>query len=196
MSYGIPDERVNTYKVRNGKIVFAVIGVVTERKAQDIFIEAVNKLNYESAQYLIIGQKGSDDYCNKVEEMSLGNPNIKFWGELTREQMKVIYEDIDVVVCPSKEETMSITITEGMMYCKTCIVSDNAGMAEYVENGKNGFVFKSEDVEDLYNKMNWCIENKDRLNDIGARARKTYEDYFTMQKFGERLEKMLKEVSR
>ena len=37
-------------------------------------------------------------------------------------------------------------------------------------------------------KMKWVIEHKDKLQSIGERARDIYEQYFTMDKFADRLE--------
>jgi 3-methyladenine DNA glycosylase Tag len=41
--------------------------------------------------------------------------------------------------------------------------------------------------------MRWCVENRDKLDAIGQNARKTYEAYFSMEKFGERLEDVVEE---
>ena len=38
--------------------------------------------------------------------------------------------------------------------------------------------------------MEWVIDHSDQLDEIRKNARKTYEKYFTMDKFGIQLEKM------
>jgi glycosyltransferase involved in cell wall biosynthesis len=194
LTYGIPDEAAEASGSKEKeRFVFAVIGSIELLKAQDIFIEAADKLNCEEAEFWIIGKNHQDDYCKRVCAMADGNPAIRFLGVMTREQMNEIYQEIDVVVCASREETMSVTTTEGMMYGKNCIVSDHAGMADYVDNGKNGFVFESGNSDDLCAKMRWCVENRDKLETIGRNARNTYEEFFTIEKFGERLEKIVEE---
>ena len=42
--------------------------------------------------------------------------------------------------------------------------------------------------------MEWILDNQDKLADIGKKARKTYEKYFTMDVFAENLEKAILET--
>jgi glycosyltransferase involved in cell wall biosynthesis len=191
LTYGIPDEAaLPSESEEKERFVFAVIGGVVERKAQDIFIEAANQLDCEDAEFWIIGKNHPNDYCRMVRAMADGNPAIRFLGGMTRVQMNEVFRKIDVVVCSSREECLPVTMVEGMMYGKTCIVSDHAGMTGYVDDGENGFVFESENSDELCAKMRWCIENKDKLETIGKNARNTYEEFFTMEKFGNRLEEI------
>lgn len=191
LPYGIPNEYSGNLTKDKEKTVFAVIGLVHERKGQDIFIEAIKKMNASkkyNAEYWIIGKILDNDFGNMIRNEASGNTVIKIWGEMTREQMKDIYKNIDVIVCSSREETMSIVVTEGMMYGKTCIVSDNTGMAAYIEDGENGIICKSGDDVDFGLKMEWCMEHQDELQMIGRKAQMAYESFFTLEKFGERLE--------
>lgn len=105
--------------------------------------------------------------------------------------MDEIYSYIDVVLNPSRQDTGPIVVTEGMMYSKVCVTTNVTGMAQYIEDGKNGFICNVEDPDSLHQKISWIISHKDELNKIRKNARLTYEKYFTMEKFGERLEKAL-----
>ena len=198
MSYGIPDrynERLLGNKDEENKhLIFALVGFVCQRKAQDIFLDAIKMLdinNRSGAEFWIIGSIGNDAYAINIKKMCSEMEQVKIWGTLTRSELEKIYPDIDVVVCPSLEDPLPIVMTEGMMYKKVCIASDSTGTSQYIENGINGFVCKTNDAKDLMQKMKWCIDNKSKLNEIGENARKTYEEYFTLEKFGDRLEKML-----
>lgn len=107
-----------------------------------------------------------------------------------------MYSDIDVIVSASRMDSLPIVMTEGMMYEKVCIASDMTGTSDYIENGKNGFIVPCENIDALCERMEWIIDNQDRLSDIRKKARKTYEDYFTMEQFEMRLEKMFEEAKR
>lgn len=89
---------------------------------------------------------------------------------------------------------MSIVVTEGMMYGKACIASDKTGIAQYMEDGENGLICKAEEPADLCEKMRWIMQNQEKLSVMGSRARQTYETYFTMKAFGQRLEGVLQET--
>ena len=198
LPFGIPDQR--TKDKSSGKkedLVLAVIGAVCPRKAQDIFVKAVGLLSVEekqNVQFWIIGFIGNDEYGAQVRALAAKESTVKLAGPLTRSEICEAYREIDVVVCPSREETMSIVVTEGMMYGKACIASDKTGIAQYMEDGENGLICKAEEPADLCEKMRWIMQNQEKLSVMGSRARQTYETYFTMKEFGQRLEGVLQET--
>ncbi len=195
LHYGIPDlgsDRI--HEVNEGRLNFAVIGTLHPIKQQLFFLQTVSqmgKMTREQMNILIIGKIGHKKYSEKVHDMAGRMERVSIVGELKREELDQMYEKIDVVVVPSICETMSIVATEAMMRGKICIVSDSAGIAEYIISGENGFVFQNENAEELAGRMAWCIENKDKLPCIGMKARRVYENDFSMEKFGNRLERLL-----
>lgn len=50
------------------------------------------------------------------------------------------------------------------------------------------YFFSSGDSKILSEKMMWCINNPEKLKDMGIRARETYETYLFMDVFGKNLE--------
>ena len=194
MPYGIPDDGVCDFNI-TAKLTFAIVGSVINIKAQDIFAKAVNLLDDSlDASFWIVGSICEDEYCNQVRQLIKDDNRFKIWGNCTREQMKEIYKEIDVVVCPSREDSLPIVMTEGMMYGKVCIVSEAAGTADFIEDGVNGLICKAGDEHSLALKMQWVIDHTDKLGDMGKNARKTYEENFTMEKFAQRLEHVINET--
>lgn len=196
--YGIPDlKKENILGEKRDGLVFAVIGAVCPIKAQEIFVRAARLLkdkNRMKAQFWIIGFIGDDEYSNEVKELVLQDESFKLWGQLTRGEMQEIFRKIDVVVCPSLEDCLPIVVTEGMMYQKVCVVSDHTGSANLIVDGVNGYVVPAGDVLALKEKMELVIDNLDKYETIGKNARETYEKYFSMEVFGNNLEKAVKET--
>ena len=77
---------------------------------------------------------------------------------------------------------------------KACITTKNTGIAEYMQDGENGFVVPVGNAEILRDRMEWLITHREEMERMGKAARKTYEQYFTMELFGERLEQALIET--
>ena len=50
------------------------------------------------------------------------------------------------LISPSRDDPMPVVMTEGLMLQKICLCSTNCGTADYIEDGKNGFVFQSENA--------------------------------------------------
>lgn len=199
LTYGIPDKSFHLaiHKEKSEKIIFAIIGTFVSLKAQDVFLSAVLQLPEETrtkAEFWMIGHYDNDEYGQQIKYQAELVPTVKMTGELTRAQMQQVWPKIDVVVCPSLEETMSIVITEGLMYEKFCIVSDHSGIAQYIIDGENGFICAAGDANSLAEKMKWIFENWNKLAAIRKNGRKTYEENFSMSSFGERLNKALLET--
>ena len=190
MCFGIPNMYNASRKTdKEDKIVFAIIGGVNEEKAQHIYLKAAKRIKSNiQTEFWIIGNINENAYGYQIMQEAEQNENIKIKGVLTRDEMYHIFPQIDVVVCASYEETMSIAIIEGMMFRKVCIVTDNTGIADYIEDGKNGFIVSAGDAEALYNRMQWLIVHRNQMNIIGDNAGRTYEKYFCMEAFGDRLE--------
>ena len=193
MPYGLPDENFDN-KVRNKMFVFAIIGTVSYLKGQDIFVDAAVKVmerKKDNVEFWLIGNNASE-YANKVVSKVANNPFIKVKGEVNRFEMKKMFSAIDVVVSASREDSLPIVVSEGMMNSKACIVSDVIGSVKYIRNMENGIIFRSQDAEDLAQKMLWCIDNRNSLRKIGDNARRVYERIFSMESFGKRLEKEIR----
>ncbi len=192
MPFGIQDTGV-ACRTDDGILKFAVIGYVSPVKQQLLFLDVVTRMDREKSKkaiFFIVGNVRGDGYARQVREVADVLENVRLIDTLGRDEMDSFYGEIDVVVVPSIQETMSMVAVEAMMKGKVCIVSSNTGIADYIDSGINGFVCENGNTEDFLHKMEWCIDNRPKLSDIGQNARKTYEKHFTMQEFGRRLEKL------
>lgn len=187
LPYGIPDEKKP--KIDHKKFVFAIIGSVLEIKAQDLFLKAGNELctEYDDVEFWVIGDIGDDEYSYQIKKMAEGNNKIKLMGVLNRQELLEVYRKVDVVVCPSRADSLPIVLAEAMMYEIPIILSENVGMVDYLEDKKNCLICKSEDSVDLKNKMSWMLDNKKELLIMGKESRKVYEQWFSIDKFADRL---------
>jgi glycosyltransferase involved in cell wall biosynthesis len=189
LSFGLPEYPIDDRR-EDGKKVFAIIGGICHNKGQDIFIDAIEKLPQQcrqSSEFWIVG-KG----ILQQEELEKANryPCIKICGEIDNREIKDIYSQIDVVVCCSREEGMSITVIEGFMNRKITIVTEIAGVAKFVKDGVNGFIMKNEDSDHLAEIMQSIIKSPERFECIGNEARKTFDRFFSMEVFRPKLIKV------
>lgn len=195
MLFGIPQEAADCCaKKTDNRLVFALIGFISLKKGQIEFLKAASMFPVDKnfdIEFWIIGGNKENEYFTNVKALAENNTNVKILGEKTREELNNIFHDIDVVVCASLEETMSITIVEGMMYRKICITTDATGIAEYIQNGKNGYICRAGDSRNLYEVMKRIKEDYGQLECVKDEARKTYENFFTLESFSERLEQEL-----
>ncbi len=198
LTFGLPDfyNEINSYNKKK-KIIFAIIGNISELKNQKELINALKKLSpqeLEKIECYIIGRDGGIKYREEINEMIKSIEQIKIFGELSRKEIEKVFQEIDIVVCSSLEETMSITIVEGMMNKKICITNTNTGIAEFIQNNENGFIYEAGNVDDLLSKLKYIIKNFELLDFMRNKARKTYEDFFSMEIFADNLQKIMEKV--
>ena len=197
MNYGLPDfyQPDSVARSYGHPIIFAVVGSVIHLKAQDIFVKAAicyNKVCDVPAEFWIIGSGSQSEYFTSVMSMAENTANIIWKGELTREEIEAVYPQINVIVCPSRQEGIPIVVNEGLMNAKVCIVADTAGDNDYIVDGESGFFFHSEDADELADKMAYVAENYDNLGKMRQKARQVYVDHYSMEPFRTRLEKEIR----
>ena len=194
---GIPDPSLDGdfSKTVDSKheVVFAIIGTPSEMKGHDIFIQAalIAAERIDNIAFWIIGAHAAKSLDNRLHEMSKGCKQIVFMGEKTRAEIRELYERIDVVVSPSRMDTIPIVCIEAMAFGKPYIASDKTGISQFTENHKNGLICASEDVSDLAQKMIWLAEHTHERREIGINARQTYVNFFTLNAFGRRLKETI-----
>lgn len=121
-------------------------------------------------------------------------PRVIVTGTMNRNQINEILNKADVLVCPSREDPMPTVAAEAMMHSVPCLVSSATGTASYLSNEENGFIFKSENVQDLADKLRLCIEKREELHSIGVKARMVYEKHFSIPVFKQSIIEMVKEI--
>lgn len=195
LPYGIPDEYVVGKENNKNSFNFAMIGVISEQKGQDIFWKAIEKTGLKSEEntFLFIGKNLQDSCGQLIARKAQRYSNVRLLGELTHEDVIEKWKDIDVLVVSSREDMLPIVATEAFMFGKVCIISDATGTVDYIEDYTSGLVFSTENADELSKKLLWCVENRARLEEIGKEARKVYQSYFSMEVFGKNLERIINE---
>ena len=185
--YGVEDTKygIDKNKSNNKTIQFVTIGFLEDIKGQDLLIQAIEKLPDDirnQCRFYIVGCRNTlfgEKVYNKGKELK----EVFFIGNVSHKEVYNLLDDTNVLVCPSRQDSMPTVVTEAMMHSVPCIVSDVTGIAAYIQNGIDGFIFKNEDVQMLVEKIQWCVVNKDKLTNIGQSARKLYENYFSLKAF-------------
>ncbi len=134
------------------------------------------------------------EYRKKLDELikELRLKNVKFGEAVFALNEKIrVYNNAEVFVLPSKREGMPQSLIEAMACGNIAIASDIDACREIVKNGKNGFLFKQGDEEDLAERLEMVILNYQKLGRIAKSARE-YSHEFSWNKIADRLEKLYK----
>ena len=92
--------------------------------------------------------------------------------------LQKLYSAADVMVAPSKMETLGQTAIESHA-CGTPVVAFNdTGLSDIIEHRKSGYLAEFLNQIDLANGINWVLENSYE-NNLSINSRKRVENYFS-----------------
>lgn len=168
-----------------------IIGRIEPQKGQHIVLEAVKKLQGRGidAKALVIGAAMEESYLQKLQN-DYGDVGI-FTGFTTQAQMMM--QLCDVMVLATENETFGLVLIEAMM-CRVCVVaSDSGGPLEIIDDGVNGVLFKTFDVNDLTDKLIQLQKNSELRENYAMAGRHKALERFENQKQFEVLHKILGE---
>lgn len=169
---------------KDDEITFFIPSSYTYIKGQDILIEAIGRIPQDylrNVKFIFAGYRlpQQDAYYQKILEGSKLIDNIVVLDAMPKEQVYEYYKKCSCVMAPSRVDSTPTTIVEALMFSKICIVSDGAGISEYLSDCQNGFVYPCQNVDELMKRILLVIVDHARLGQIAESGRKVYEDRFS-----------------
>jgi glycosyltransferase involved in cell wall biosynthesis len=95
------------------------------------------------------------------QEVRQRMPNAIFTGNVNHEQLAVLYASADVFVFTSVTETYGNVVVEAMASGLPCVIANGGGSADFIENGKNGFLCSPMKPEEYLTAINKILTNGD-----------------------------------
>jgi len=130
---------------------------------------------------LLVGPYDTNPSALKPEELKpYIDAGIEYFGE--QEDVRPFIEQASVFVLPSYREGTPKTNLEAMACGRAVITTDAPGCRETVVDGKNGFLVPIKNVEAIYRKMQWFIENHQDAERMGLIGRSMVIDKFDVNK--------------
>jgi glycosyltransferase involved in cell wall biosynthesis len=159
-------------------IVIGYIGSIRNIEGLSLVVKAAPRIIHECprVKFLIVG--GGADLDNLKAEASLtGVANsFIFTGRVPHDQVLGYYSIIDIFTIPRVDELVNQTVAplkphEAMAMGRAVLASDVGGLAEVIQSGKTGLLFKAGDVNDLQEKLVSLVNDEQKRLEIGKAAR-------------------------
>ncbi|TAD83356.1 MAG: glycosyltransferase family 1 protein [Oscillatoriales cyanobacterium] len=176
---GISDEFLNSTTIKNkdaSVINLLFVGRLVPYKCADIVIEAIGRLDpviKNKIRLTIVGDGPErNNLENRVQELKLGEI-VSFAGWVNQQETLDYYKKADIFCFPSIREFGGAVVMEAMACGLPCIVANNGGIGEYV-NEETGFKIEPNSreylTEELTSKIQLLVED-DRLREsMSAKA--------------------------
>ncbi|MFP5265418.1 MAG: glycosyltransferase [Blastocatellia bacterium] len=127
------------------------VGQLIRRKGLDILLAAMRPLfaQYPDLHLTIVGAGEDFAALQAFVGRSGDEERVTLLGVLPAEQIPARVSDAQVLVLPSRWDGWGMVVNEALSAGVPAIVSDRCGAADLIRHGINGYVFRSEDVDDL-----------------------------------------------
>ncbi len=136
---------------------FLFVGAQIYRKGLDLLLDAFTSVRqrYPSAELVIIG--GGGDASGLLD--SQHRPGVMLAGPMTQVALADEYRNADCLVLPSRNDSYGMVVAEALASGLPTIVSDMVGAKDWIQEGKNGWIIPTANVEALIERMRWCVDN-------------------------------------
>jgi len=189
--YEIPDERtLPGSSEESGEIeesfsalprpVFLFVGQIISRKGLPLLLQACVALQnrgFEHYTLIVVGdgseREAMENFC---QEHNLSG-QVKWIGKVTYDKVGSYFQNSDIFVLPTLEDTWGVVTLEAMLLGKPILCSSGAGTAELVEDGKNGYVFAPNDSNKLADLMQMFMDDSDFIHRMGDYSKQIMTQY-------------------
>jgi glycosyltransferase involved in cell wall biosynthesis len=172
---------------QNKTINFAIIGRLEKQKAHKYLFQVLKKIKNNNWLLHVFGVGNEEEKLKNLAKKYNLEENIIWHG--VSFNLKKDVENIDVVLQPSLWEGLSLVIMEMMLAAKLILASEIAG-EELIQNKKTGLLFKTGNFCELKDKINYILENEDKLIYLAKAGQKFALENFSLENNLERIKEI------
>ena len=131
-------------------VALGFIGQIAPHKGTDLLVKAFTLLPRGGATLEIFGPEDQDpEFTAGLKSVAAGH-SIYFRGTFPNQRMAEILAGLDVLVVPSRwYENSPLVLLNALATHTPVIVSDVAGLTDFVDEGRSGFRFERGNVREL-----------------------------------------------
>jgi glycosyltransferase involved in cell wall biosynthesis len=174
----------------NFKIGF--VGRWSSEKRAYLFLEIATQIKkkYPAVRFVMAGT-GMKSNLNKISEAG-----VAFLGEITDKTiLKQLYNELHMVILPSKYEGFPMVIMESMALGVIPIATNVGGISEHILNNENGILINDEGedkmVSDFINSIEHLLLDKEHMALMSKNAYDYAHSNFSIKKFNDSYRQLL-----
>jgi glycosyltransferase involved in cell wall biosynthesis len=148
-------------------IVF--LGRLVPEKCPDLLIQAFKQLQPLGWKLVLVGAHDDPSFKSKLLDLSAGNPNIVFAGELRGRYLAELVRGAGLFVLPSNLEGLPLALLEAM-HEGIPVLASNIPPHLQLLGSDRGLLFRSEDFESCVEQLNWAMQHLQKMQDMAQKA--------------------------
>jgi glycosyltransferase involved in cell wall biosynthesis len=182
-------DRIQRYRqmwnISRDKPVIMLPGRLTRLKGQDIFIQALARIQHHDYQALIVGDlEDNPGFAAELSEMireAQLEKNISMVGYCNDMPAALMLADVVVSASSNEPEAFGRTTIEAMAMGKPVIATAHGGSLETVTPGKTGWLVDPGEVDKLALALDEALDSPEKMRQYGSAGKVAVNSTFTMK---------------
>jgi glycosyltransferase involved in cell wall biosynthesis len=154
--------------------VFLYVGRIAQRKGINNLLKAcaiLQSQGYCHYRLMIVGEGPQREELEGFCKSHNLEDCINWVGWVSYSNLGTYFRNADVFVFPTLEDIWGMVVPEAMAFSKPILCSKEAGAAEMVIEGENGYVFDPHNPEALAEVMRYFIDKPDCIVSMGQKSK-------------------------
>jgi glycosyltransferase involved in cell wall biosynthesis len=174
-------------------ILVGFVGQFTDRKNPLLLIRAISLIKDRSnTRFVFVGDGPlRAEMTSSIESLGLSDrcQIIDF-----QDDIRWVFEMIDLLVLPSREESFGLVLVEAGAYGKPVIATRTQGPTEIVVDGETGFLVDGDNEAQLAEKIETLLSSESERRRLGAAASRRVHELFSAARNTHKVEQLIGDV--
>lgn len=131
---------------------------------------------------IILNIAGTGTQQSKISQLAYNNADLHYWGGLSYDKIDGYLNESHFTIIPSKFDAFNVVGIESMMNQTPLLISNTAGLAQYLTEGKECFKFDP-NIEAMIALFDKVERNFNFQEQMSVNARSTFITMFTMKNY-------------
>ena len=197
---GLDLQKIQAYQKRDWRLghphQILSVGRIHWLKGYHYALDAIALLRQKgiSIQYTIIAPGDSTELLYQIKGLGL-QEQVKIIPGLPQEKVFAAMANADLLLLPSVMEGIANVVLEAMAIGLPIVSSDCGGMAEVVEDGVNGLLFRNRDVNNMASQLEVMINlNPEQRKLMAQAAQRTIQQQHSLDRLGLEMSRLYESV--
>jgi len=161
--------------IPSNRRILLFFGMIKKVKGLEVLLSALKGVVKQNPDILLViagrvWENNFSTYQKIIDENNLSEYILLHTKFIQHEDVEHYYCASDLVVLPYKKIYQSGVLMMTLSHERPALVSDLAPLKEIISNNENGFLFKTENVSDLTNKLNSILGNEELMEKVRTKG--------------------------
>jgi len=185
------------YDKKTNAVRLIISGTIAESKGIEDAILAVDELirRKRDVELVVVGPSPFQDYLNRLKKIIRDkNLDIHIVFLPFAENIYSVIRQADIALVCSRCEPFGRVTVEAMLLGKPVIGTNSGGTPELIKEGFNGLLYEPGDYRQLANRIEYLIDNKRKIKELGENGQTFARQTFTKENYGGRIYELLNNI--